>query len=459
MGRRLHLAEQRVHFRRVEAAAGAHAAMAGERAADLLEPLAQRQRRSPFGELVGKVADQPDQVGLAEQRRRLAHHHGAGAERLQHQAELGQLVRPRREARHRRFLELDHLGDQQALAGDAAIAERPLHPLIDQPLVGGVLVDDDDPVGGLGDDVGLVQLSPGGAERIGPLRRGIVVGRRRHRALEGGALLGEAGRRQRREARHRLAQQPGRGKARALAAARAEAGQRSAGDGRRGAVAGGAERMAGGADDQPAHQCSVAEAHLGLGRVDVDVDQLGRQLEKQRHHGMAVAGEKILIGAAHRALQQAVAHRPAIDEEELPGGGRAMEGRQADIAGEANALARRVDRQRVVGKVAAEDGGQPGEARRGRIGARHQVGGGRVEPQQRARFVGQRESHQRLGHRQAPHRLLGMGELGPGHLEELEPGRGGEEQVAQLDPTLISMVAVGRPQGVQATLPVAKAGG
>src|SRR5205814_794496 len=47
MGRRLHLAEQRIHLRRVEPTAGPHAAMAGERAADLLEPLAQRQRGPP----------------------------------------------------------------------------------------------------------------------------------------------------------------------------------------------------------------------------------------------------------------------------------------------------------------------------------------------------------------------------------------------------------------------------
>jgi len=38
MRRRLHLAQQRVHLGRRQAAAGAHARMAGQRAADLLDP-------------------------------------------------------------------------------------------------------------------------------------------------------------------------------------------------------------------------------------------------------------------------------------------------------------------------------------------------------------------------------------------------------------------------------------
>ena len=39
---------------------------------------------------------------------------------------------------------------------------------------------------------------------------------------------------------------------------------------------------------------------------------------------VAVAGEEILIGAAHRAEQQPVTHRPAIDEQILRAGGAAV---------------------------------------------------------------------------------------------------------------------------------------
>ena len=38
-----------------------------------------------------------------------------------------------------------------------------------------------------------------------------------------------------------------------------------------------------GADDQPAHQPGIAETHFGLGRVDIDIDLLAGQVEKQGH--------------------------------------------------------------------------------------------------------------------------------------------------------------------------------
>ena len=65
------------------------------------------------------------------------------------------------------LVELDHFGQQQRLAGDAAIGHRPAHPLEHQPLVGGVLVDEDEAVLGLGDDIGGGDLAAGDAEREG----------------------------------------------------------------------------------------------------------------------------------------------------------------------------------------------------------------------------------------------------------------------------------------------------
>ena len=64
-------------------------------------------------------------------------------------------------------VELDHLGDQQHLAGEAAIGEGLLQPLIDEALMRSVLIDDDEGGLGLGDDEGVVHLRPRGAERIG----------------------------------------------------------------------------------------------------------------------------------------------------------------------------------------------------------------------------------------------------------------------------------------------------
>ena len=60
-----------------------------------------------------------------------------------------------------------------------------------------------------------------------------------------------------------------------------------------------------GADHQAAHGGGVAKAHLGLGRVDVDVDQLGRQLEEQRGQGLAVVEQEVAVGGAQGLLAAA----------------------------------------------------------------------------------------------------------------------------------------------------------
>ena len=68
--------------------------MASEGAAHVREPLAQSRGIVPFGQLVGEVAHQALRVAVADERRHLAHHHGARTEALQHQAEIGQLAGP-----------------------------------------------------------------------------------------------------------------------------------------------------------------------------------------------------------------------------------------------------------------------------------------------------------------------------------------------------------------------------
>jgi hypothetical protein len=86
------------------------------------------------------------------------------------------------------------------------------------------------------------------------------------------------------------------------------------------------------ADDQAAHQGRVAEPHLGLGRVDVDVDLGGVERHVEGRRRVAVAGQEVGIGGAQGALQQAVAHGAAVDEQVLVGGVAAVVGGQADEA-------------------------------------------------------------------------------------------------------------------------------
>ncbi len=126
---------------------------------------------------------------------------------------------------------------------------------------------------------------------------------------------------------------------------------------------GGGQRVAQRADDQPAHQCGVAEPHLGLGRMDIDVDLLRRPIDEQRDHRVAVAGEHILVGAADRTDQQLVAHRPPVHDEILVARRGAVEGRQPDKPGQPKPAPLGIDFDRILGKVAPQQRREPGAAR------------------------------------------------------------------------------------------------
>ena len=291
-----------------------------------------------------------------------------------------------------------------------------------------VLVDDDDAVRGLGDDIGLVQLGAGGAQRIGLgfRRRYRARGRRRlgQGRLIGCRLLGQT-----RHQRGRGAAAPGPGRQ----TSGLERSERGLGHGVGSAVAGGRQRVTQRTDDQAAYQTGVAEAHLGLGGVDVDVELVLRAIEEQHHHGMAVARQEILVGAAHRAGQQLVAHRPSVDEQILVLGGRAVERRQPGEARQFESFARCVDGERVVGEVAAQQRAEPRLARIRRA-PRRQIGGG-VETQDGLFLVaGDGEGYCRIGHGQALDRVDRGVAFGARRFEEFEPRRGGVEQLAHLDP-------------------------
>ena len=106
---------------------------------------------------------------------------GAVAEGFEREAEPASARRRGSPSRAARVgVEFDHFGDQQHLPLDAAIGERGFQLFIDQALMRGVLVDDDDGMAGLGDDIGLVELGAGGAERVGQRIGGRrLAGRRR----------------------------------------------------------------------------------------------------------------------------------------------------------------------------------------------------------------------------------------------------------------------------------------
>ena len=146
-------------------------------------------------------------------------------------------------------------------------------------------------------------------------------------------------------------------------------------------------------DDEAPDDGGVAKAHLGLGRMDVDVDLARFALDEQGGDRMPVGGEEIEIGPAQRAGERLVAHRPPVDEQELLGSVRPAEGRQAHPAGKPRAVASRVEPNRIQAEIVAEGLAQPLSE------ARFALASGR--PVERRADVGcERKARLRRGHRQ-----------------------------------------------------------
>ena len=222
------------------------------------------------------------------------------------------------------------------------------------------------------------------------------------------------------------------GQRRRISRMRAEGAQRRIRHRRAGAMARGNQRRAQRAHDQATHDPGVAKPHLGLGRMDVDVDHVGRRLEEQRHHRVAVARQEVLVSAAHRAVQQLVAHRTAVDEKILVLRRRPVERRQARETREPEALAIGVDGQAVVGEVAAHHGAEPRQPRR--IALLQQRRNGRRQVDQGALFALEAKGDGGMRHGKAAHGVGDVARLGARLLQELEPRRRGEEKIANLDP-------------------------
>ena len=89
--------------------------------------------------------------------------------------------------------------------------------------------------------------------------------------------------------------------------------------------------------------------------MDVDVDFPGRNIKEQRQHCMAVARQHLGIGAAHRPHQQAVLHRPAVDEQVLVIGHPAIEGRQPGHPGQPGRAALQIDQHAILGQFTRDN--------------------------------------------------------------------------------------------------------
>jgi hypothetical protein len=189
-------------------------------------------------------------------------------------------------------------------------------------------------------------------------------------------------------------------------------------------LAGFAQALADGPDDEAAHQAGIAKAHFRLGRMDVDVKFTRRHAQEQHQQGMAAAGHDVAIGAADGAGGELVAHRPGVDEDMLQPGGRPRHGGQADEAGQPDALAPGLQGEAVVGEVAPH---HLGDAAGRAVGA---GAGGKIE--EPALAGGERKGDFGMGHGQAAHDVAHLGGLGAFGTQELEAGGHGMEEIAHL---------------------------
>ena len=181
--------------------------------------------------------------------------------------------------------------------------------------------------------------------------------------------------------------------------------------------------MAQARNDEAADEGRIAEPHLGLGRVDVDIDFLGRDLQEQRQHRMAIARQHVGIGAAHRADQQTVLHRAAIDEQVLVIGHPAVEGRQARHPGEPRRSALQIDRHTILGQFARDDLGNAAGQSLARLYRQHPPS-----------VMLEHEAHIGPGHRQSPDHIEAGGIFAARAAQELAPRRNLAEQVLDPDP-------------------------
>ena len=163
IGRDFHLAKQRIHLLGFKPAPGAHRAVTGHGGGDVHETALERQRLVPFADMLGEVADQTRAIDFAEQRRRLAQRHRAGAEGFEDETIARKFLRVSEEVHHILFVQFDDIGDEQNLSSDAGPVDRRFEFFIDDTFVGGMLIDDDQTVARLRHDIGFVNLRARGA--------------------------------------------------------------------------------------------------------------------------------------------------------------------------------------------------------------------------------------------------------------------------------------------------------
>ena len=173
------------------------------------------------------------------------------------------------------------------------------------------------------------------------------------------------------------------------------------------------------AEEEVMHAPFVAEAHLLLARMHVDIDEFGVEVEMQREDGVATVEHHVAIRLPHGVAGQSIPHRAAVDEEELAVGAAVGMRGQADAAPQPEARHFLVDGHGMLGETVAE---HAFHSLWERFRARIVLHG---SPRLR-----QAKADAGVGQRRAPDGFGDVQRLGAFRLQELAPRRGVEEELA-----------------------------
>ena len=98
-----------------------------------------------------------------------------------------------------------------------------------------------------------------------------------------------------------------------------------------------AERVHQRAPHDLVHQRLLAEPHLRLRRMHVDVERVGRHLDEQVHLGAALLDRRHAVGVDDRVRDRLVLDDAAVDEDVLRPARRPLLGQRRDVAGQPDA--------------------------------------------------------------------------------------------------------------------------
>ena len=171
------------------------------------------------------------------------------------------------------------------------------------------------------------------------------------------------------------------------------------------------------------HQPAVAEAHLVLGRMHVDVHPRRVEFEEQHVGRLAAVEQHVAVGQLHRVGDVAVAHAAAVDVDVLLVGAGPGIRRLGDPAVQPQAGAFVVHAQRLAGEILAQGFAQA------QVG--HQVAG--LVAARGLAVVRDAQFHVGPGQRQRAQPLLDVAQFGAFGAQELAPRRHVVEQLAHLD--------------------------